>query len=80
MQARCIAAGHAVVHGGLIGGLLVAVLHTAIGTWVVAAGHAVTAVLEGEVLAAVARSYYHWYGVTKHVWLKLVVAGWCLWW
>ena len=28
MQARCIAAGHAVVHGGLIGGLLVAVLHT----------------------------------------------------
>ena len=48
-----MAAGHAVMHGGLIGGLLVAVLHTATGTWVVAASHAVTVVLEGEVLAAV---------------------------
>ena len=75
-----MAAGHAVMHGGLIGGLLVAVLHTATGTWVVAAGHAVAVVLKGGFGGSSYRSYYHWYGVTKHVWMKLVVAGWCLWW
>ena len=39
----------------------------------VAAGHAVTVVLEGEVLAIVPLVLGTIYGVTKHVWLKLVV-------